>query len=192
MKNPSLGSETVRTLYVAAAGFGCSCGSYAADVRSDQVVDLLDRIEPLATTVWLGGGWGVDALAGRETRPHGDLDLCVDGPSLVPVLEMLAGIGFIPREDWLPVRIEVGHPDGRRVDLHPVTVAADGSGTQAGLDGAVFVYPAGGTSIGSVDGRPVTCISALQQLVFRSGYDWREVDHHDVAVLRTLVERSGP
>lgn len=60
-------------------------------MRSDQVVELLDRIEPLATTVWLGGGWGVDALAGRETRPHGDLDLCVDGPSLASVLEMLGG-----------------------------------------------------------------------------------------------------
>jgi lincosamide nucleotidyltransferase A/C/D/E len=187
MVSPSSGSGTVRTLYVAAAEFRCTSRPYAARVRSDQVVDLLDRIEPVATTVWLAGGWGVDALAGRETRPHGDLDLCLDAPSLAPVLELLARIGFTPREDWLPVRIEVEHPDGRRVDLHPVTFAADGSGTQPGLDGAVFAYPAGCTSTGSVAGRPVTCISAPQQLLFRAGYDWRGVDHHDVAVLRTLV-----
>jgi lincosamide nucleotidyltransferase A/C/D/E len=159
-------------------------------VRSDQLVDLLNRIEPLAPRVWLGGGWGVDALAGRETRPHGDLDLCLDAPSLPAVLEMLAGIGFLTREDWLPVRIEVEHPDGRRVDLHPVTFAADGSGTQPGLDGAVFVYPAGCTSTGHVNSRPVTCISAAQQLVFRTGFTWRDVDHHDVAVLRELVDQG--
>lgn len=68
-----------------------------------------------------------------------------------------------------------------------MTIAADGSGTQADLDGAVFVYPAGCTSIGSVDGRPVTCLSVAQQLAFRARYDWREIDRHDVAVLRTLV-----
>lgn len=25
--------------------------------------------------VWVGGGWGIDALVGRQTRQHRDLDL---------------------------------------------------------------------------------------------------------------------
>jgi len=36
----------------------------------------------------------VDALVGRQTRPHGDLDLVVDAPSLAAVLDLLHGLGF--------------------------------------------------------------------------------------------------
>jgi lincosamide nucleotidyltransferase A/C/D/E len=156
-------------------------------VRADQLIDLLDRIGTIAPTVWLAGGWGVDALAGRETRPHGDADLCIDAPSLPAVLDLLGAAGFGPREDWLPVRIEVEHPDGRRVDLHPLRFAADGSATQPGLEGTVFFYPAGCTTTGYVAGHAVTCLTAAQQLAFRAGFTPRDVDRHDIALLRQLT-----
>lgn len=28
--------------------------------------------------VWLDGGWGVDALLGRQTRPHDDMDIVIE------------------------------------------------------------------------------------------------------------------
>lgn len=28
--------------------------------------------------IWLDGGWGVDALLGKETRQHNDIDLFVE------------------------------------------------------------------------------------------------------------------
>jgi hypothetical protein len=34
--------------------------------------------------VWLDGGWGIDALLGRETRTHADLDLVIDRDQAVP------------------------------------------------------------------------------------------------------------
>ena len=45
-------------------------------IRSDQtdminahdVVDLLNAAEGLGIAVWIGGGWGVDALVGSQTR----------------------------------------------------------------------------------------------------------------------------
>lgn len=151
------------------------------------MVDLLDRLAAVTDTAWLGGGWGVDALVGRQTRPHADADLVVDAPSLPGALDLLRGLGFADAEDWLPVRIELVHPDGRRVDLHPVVFAADGSGVQAGLDGAVFGYPAGCATTGRVGGRSVACLTAGQQLRFREGYVWRGVDHHDVALLRAVL-----
>lgn len=80
--------------------------------------------------------------------------------------------------------MEVAHPDGRRVDLHPVRFAADGSGVQPGLDGAEFRYPATGFGAGRIAGRRVPCLTATRQLAFREGYAWRPVDHHDVALLR--------
>jgi lincosamide nucleotidyltransferase A/C/D/E len=55
---------------------------------------------------------------------------------------------------------------------------------QAGLDETVFHYAADGFTTGLVDGRPVRCLTASQQLRFRTGYRWRDVDRHDVALLR--------
>ena len=161
-------------------------------MRANQLLDLLDRLGTVAPVVWIGGGWGVDALVGRQTRPHGDVDVLLDAPSLPGAVALLAGLGFLTTEDWLPVRIEVAHPDGRRVDLHPVTFAPDGSGTQPGPDDTVFSYPAGCTTTGYVSGRPVTCLTAEQQLVFRQGFDLRPVDHHDIALLRELTAAARP
>jgi lincosamide nucleotidyltransferase A/C/D/E len=38
---------------------------------------VLELFESEAIEVWIDGGWGVDALVGRQTRPHEDLDLVV-------------------------------------------------------------------------------------------------------------------
>jgi lincosamide nucleotidyltransferase A/C/D/E len=153
-------------------------------VKPWQVVGLLDRLDQEGLPAWVGGGWGVDALVGRPTRAHQDLDLAVDADQLPAVLALLRSLGFTVAVDWLPVRAELAHADGRRVDVHPVRFAQDGSGVQAGLDGTEFVYPAEGFSRGRIDGRPVRCLSAGQQLAFRQGYEWRDVDRHDVALLR--------
>ena len=154
--------------------------------------DVLDRLAAVTGTAWVCGGWAVDALVGRQTRPHADLDLAVDAADLDAVLRLLHGLGFVPAQDWLPVRIEVAHPDGRRIDLHPVVLAADGSGVQAGLDGATFRYPAGCVTTGRVAGREVHCLTATQQLAFRHGFELRPVDHHDLAQLRALGTAGGP
>lgn len=134
----------------------------------------------------------MDAVVGRQTRAHQDLDLAVDADELAQILELLGALGFVVAVDWLPVRAELAHADGRRVDLHPVRFAADGSGVQAGLDGTEFGYPAAGFGSGRIDGQPVRCLSARQQLAFREGYEWREVDRHDVALLRTHVSLTWP
>jgi lincosamide nucleotidyltransferase A/C/D/E len=160
-------------------------------MEPDEAAALVGVLEAVSPVVWVGGGWGVDALVGRRTRPHGDLDVAVSAPALPAVLERLTALGFAPTEDWLPVRIEVAHPEGRRVDLHPVTFAPDGSGTQPGLDGTVFVYPTGCSTTGQIDGRAVRCLTAAQQLTFRRGFTWRPVDHHDVALLESLL-RTQP
>jgi lincosamide nucleotidyltransferase A/C/D/E len=83
-------------------------------------------------------------------------------------------------------RIELAHPDGRRVDLHPVAFAPDGSGTQPGLEGTVFTYPAGCSTTGRIAGREVHCLTAAQQIAFRRGFEPRPVDRHDLALLERL------
>ena len=48
--------------------------------------------------VYLDGGWGVDALVGRETRAHNDIDLFVQRGDYQRFVDLIADEGF-PR--WL-------------------------------------------------------------------------------------------
>lgn len=44
----------------------------AADVQA-----VLAALDAAGVPTWLDGGWGIDALVGRQTRPHSDLDLVI-------------------------------------------------------------------------------------------------------------------
>ena len=65
-------------------------------VESTRQVLATDVISPYRAfvaadaLVWLMGGWGVDALLGRQARPHHDLDVLVGTQRSS---EMFAGLG---------------------------------------------------------------------------------------------------
>jgi lincosamide nucleotidyltransferase A/C/D/E len=161
-------------------------------VDAREVLEVLDALEHAGARAWVGGGWGVDALVGRRTRDHRDLDLAVAAEDEDAVLAALAPLGFAVETDWRPVRVELRAPGGRWVDLHPVVFDAIGHGRQAGLDGVVFDYPAGCLATGRVGGRAVACLDVDQQLRFHAGYAHRDVDRHDVALLRELLAARRP
>ena len=50
---------------------------------------ILDLFEGLSVTYWLDGGWGVDALYGRQTREHRDIDINFDATKTEDVLTAL-------------------------------------------------------------------------------------------------------
>jgi lincosamide nucleotidyltransferase A/C/D/E len=146
-----------------------------------RVLDALDRAQ---ITVWVDGGWGVDALVGDESRVHDDLDLVIDAADRRLAEEVLGALGFLPdpaARPGRPARV-VLHQDGtRQVDLHPVTFDAAGNGWQDLGHGAWGLYRADGLlARGSIDGRSVACIGAQLQLEHHLGYPPREVDRHDL------------
>jgi lincosamide nucleotidyltransferase A/C/D/E len=74
-----------------------------------QVLTVLDAVRRVGCRYWLEGGRGVDALAGRQTRPHRDLDLDIDGAFEADVLAALVDLGYASRptggptgSSWLP------------------------------------------------------------------------------------------
>jgi lincosamide nucleotidyltransferase A/C/D/E len=156
-------------------------------VNAEQVAELFVHLDERGLRSWVGGGWGVDALVGRTTRSHADLDLAVDADQLEDVLSLLRGLGFAEAVDWLPSRVELAAPDGRRVDVHPVTFDHDGSALQAGHGGPPFRYPADAFTWGVIGGVRVPCLTAVQQLVFRTGYPLRNRDRHDIPLLLALL-----
>jgi lincosamide nucleotidyltransferase A/C/D/E len=63
-------------------------------VTAEDVLEVLDALERAGVAVWVDSGWGVDALAGEETRPHTDRDLAVDRALLEPASPALERLGF--------------------------------------------------------------------------------------------------
>ncbi|MEU4770064.1 hypothetical protein AB0H12_43280 [Actinosynnema sp. NPDC023794] len=154
-------------------------------MTGDDVLEILDALREAGGDVWIGGGWGVDALLGRQTRPHRDLDLMHRSGQEPAVVATLAELGFAESVDRRPVRFVVVDAKGREIDLHPLVFAADGSATQASPEPArPFVYPAACFVTGTILDRAVPCLSAEQQVHFHQGYEPTDRDRHDMARLR--------
>ncbi|GGX56007.1 nucleotidyltransferase domain-containing protein [Streptomyces fructofermentans] len=154
-------------------------------MTADDVLTVLAVLRGAGTEVWVGGGWGVDALVGEQTRPHRDLDLMHRQEQEPAVLAALAGAGFAETLDLRPVRFVVADARGREIDLHPLVFAADGSAVQASPDPhRPFPYPATCFVDGTIGGAPVPCLSVEQQVFFHQGYEPAEHDRHDMARLR--------
>lgn len=156
-------------------------------MTATEVHAVLDALAAVECRAWVGGGWGVDALVGAQSRPHRDLDLAIAADAEGAALQVLDALGYRIETDWRPVRLEVVAADRGRVDLHPLTFDEAGDGHQAGLDGTSFAYPASCFTTGTIAGRLVGCLTVGQQLLFHSGYEPRDIDRADLALLRALV-----
>jgi len=158
-------------------------------VRADRVLVLLDAMATADVETWLSGGWGVDALAGRQTRDHHDLDLVVRTEDTDSAVRCLTALGFslymerdVP-EALLSKSLVFRDALGRHVDLHPAHIGREG--TEAGPAAASLSGGALGT--GSIRGRPVRCLTAAAQIELHGGYEPRERDLQDLAVLRGVL-----
>ena len=157
----------------------------ATGMPADEVVAIVDWLVEAGATYQVNGGWAVDALAGRQTRQHRDLDVFVDSAAVPRLLEWLGDRGYQVTEDWRPIRVELTAQRGC-VDVHPMELQANRDGIQRGFGEDVFVHAAKDRTVGVVGGREVVvaCAARLRQL--RTGYEPRPVDVHDLGVLEGL------
>jgi lincosamide nucleotidyltransferase A/C/D/E len=159
-------------------------------IAAGDLLEIVGALESAGIWYRLDGGWGIDALAGAETRPHDDVDVVVPRADLERCAAALAGLAHDP-EAWpgLPARLVLRDERGRRVDLHPVVFDEAGNGWQQVGDDAWGFYPVAELdAVGRVGGVEVRCVSALLQLQHHQGYEWRDLDRHDVGL---LAERLG-
>jgi lincosamide nucleotidyltransferase A/C/D/E len=63
-------------------------------MQTKDVLNTLERLESVGVSVWLDGGWGVDALVGAQTRRHDDLDMALDVDDLPRARQALDSAGF--------------------------------------------------------------------------------------------------
>ena len=145
-----------------------------------DVCEILEMLSEASVKVFLDGGWGVDALIGRETRIHNDIDLFVEKKDYGKAISVITWKGY--REvvmDYTTVSHTVWKDDnGRIIDLHCFEYVEDG----ILYDGYTFPSEtfSGKGKIGNIE---VSCINPEAQVQFHLGYEYDENDVHDVLLL---------
>ena len=71
-------------------------------MSAGDVSAVLERLAQAEISVWLDGGWGIDALVGEQTRAHDDLDLVVPRGDTNRAQEALRPLGYRPALDERP------------------------------------------------------------------------------------------
>jgi len=155
-----------------------------------DVVDLLKAIDEIGVSVWIGGGWGVDALVGFQSRPHDDIDLYMEKANADAFIEMLISKGYreIKMEYTTDSHAVWQSLSDRVVDLH----LFEFEGTNA-LYFEREAYPSDILNgKGIIGGIAVQCFNAEAQVLFHQGYKHSEKDVHDVFLLCKTFEVDIP
>ena len=174
-------------------------------VNAQDVIDIYNLLATIGIRAWLTGGWGIDALLGRQTRPHKDLDVLVLLDDILRVRRLMESRGYALKELWSenrPVLDSLGSQvdtayvlrdqDGRELDLHAITLDDQGNGIPA-WQAENFVFTSQDLSgAGQIDGVNVRCITPQCQVICHQGYELPEYQLRDLDELRKMIFKDGP
>lgn len=125
-------------------------------IPPERVIETLLALDLAGIAVVVIGGWGIDALVGRQLRPHADLDLFVDERDFERAAPVLRRLGYEPWNRSAP---------GPIGELQTFSVA------QTFRDSAFRVTEVHAVALervrsetGTIAGQPVTCLSVKDQM----------------------------
>ncbi len=150
------------------------------EMTAQDVIEIVNFLGQKDIHVVIDGGWGVDALLGKQTRMHRDLDVAVvhkDVPQIRTLLEA-GGYHEVPRADSWECNFVLGDDQGHLLDIHSCTFDAAGKN----IFGVTYPYDSW-KGTGSINGCPVNCIAPEWMVKFHTGYEPDENDYHDVKLL---------
>ena len=165
-------------------------------VRAEDVISIYQCLLGNGIRVWLTGGWGIDALLGRQTRPHKDLDVLVLLDDVIRMRALMAADGYGLKELWSENRFVVDgdgvetatafvlqDPSGRELDVHAMRVDEQGNGMPAWEAEGLILGSQDLAGKGVIDGTDVRCLSVEMQLLVHTGYELPEVQLRDLELL---------
>jgi lincosamide nucleotidyltransferase A/C/D/E len=174
-------------------------------MKDQDVLELYTLLREHGVQIWIDGGWGIDALLERQTRPHKDLDAFVAFDDLPALTTVLSQRGFVLKEIWSENRwlrhpghvllIGTGETEGevatafvlkdtlgREIDVHVLHIDEHGCATPAWDCSAAFL-PDALKGQGIIAGSPVQCLSAAMQMRTHTGYPLQDKDLQDLKLL---------
>jgi lincosamide nucleotidyltransferase A/C/D/E len=164
---------------------------------------VIEGLESEGIPYWLAGGWGVDALLGRRTRRHKDIDVVIDDfaqnePKARQALLALGfnHVNFDEAGMWMPTRSNFEDDAGHQIEV----LGIDWERVGSALD---FVPKPGSKSvreecagqvftIGTMDGRRVPCLSSAAQLLFHTGFSLEPAGRLNVSLLCSELGKTAP
>jgi lincosamide nucleotidyltransferase A/C/D/E len=170
-------------------------------MKLEDVLSVLSALQAQNVPVCLAGGWGVDAILGRQTRSHDDLDVVIDDyeHQLDRAVDALAPLGFrltasYERRAWMPRIAELEDDAGRRVDLNSLDWQrlADEVGPPGADPGSRHAFEHLVFTDGTLGGRRVPCLSADVQLLYHTAFELSTSHQQDLALLRGDLGEPGP
>lgn len=153
--------------------------------EANHVIEIYIALNDLGIELWIDGGWGVDALLGRQTRPHADLDLVVQSKDVLSLREYLSTLNYQHqlRDDTRDWNFVLADSLGHEIDIHVITMDANGNGIYGPAENGLQYPHRSLLGCGSIKNFSVQCLSADYQVQSHTGYLIREKDIHDVMLL---------
>jgi lincosamide nucleotidyltransferase A/C/D/E len=150
------------------------------EMTADDVIEFVTLLNDHGIDVCIDGGWGVDALLGKQTRPHADLDIAVQHRDVPQIRALLEARNYVdvPRDDTRDCNFVLGDESGHLIDFHSYTFDA----AENLIFGVEYPYDSLKGS-GAIGGLSVRCITPEWMVKFHSGYKLDENDYHDVMLL---------
>jgi lincosamide nucleotidyltransferase A/C/D/E len=145
-----------------------------------DVVEFSHLMQTNQIGFYVDGGWAVDALLGRQTRPHLDLDIAVQHKDVTNIRALLEAKSYhdIPVDDSWECNFVLGDGAGHHIDIHSCTFDENGKNIFG------VAYPLESLSgEDEIGGEAVKCISPTWLVRFHTGYQVDENDFRDVKAL---------
>jgi lincosamide nucleotidyltransferase A/C/D/E len=130
-------------------------------MTSKDVISLYIQLKNQEVKIWIDGGWAVDALLGKQTRPHRDLDIAIQWKDVLRLRQFLELQGYKQIKEDNKWNFVLADNQGHEVDVHAFVFDDQGNV----VDG--IEYPTASlTGTGTIDDQTVRCISPEYMIQF--------------------------
>lgn len=158
-------------------------------MEKEEVVSLYNLLEENGVEIWVDGGWGIDALLEKQTRPHNDLDIAVDRKDEKKLRELLASKGYKEKYKENPKEFNFVLKDdkGREIDVHVFEFDGEGNNIY-GIE-----YPKESlTGTGNIGGKVLNCIAPEFVIKFHGNFEPKTKDLKDIKALCAKFNLKPP
>jgi lincosamide nucleotidyltransferase A/C/D/E len=158
-------------------------------MRAEDVNSIYNWLKENEIIIWVDGGWCVDALLGKQTREHPDLDIAVNRKDNAKLRKLLEDAGYEEESrndsaEWMYV---MKNTDGKQIDVHVFEYDENGKNIY-GIE-----YPYGSlTGKGTINGQEVNCVDPQWMFKFKTSYEPKQKDLADVQALASKYSFELP
>ena len=173
---------------------------------AEDVIALYRHLSAHRIPIWVIGGWGIDALLGKQTRPHKDVDVLMRVDDVARTRTLLQRDSYCLKELWSENRWAVDAQGrkvatafvlrdaaGREFDAHAMRLDDQGQGIPAWAVPEGFVYLKRElAATGTIGGVEVQCITPEAQMRCHADYKLPAKHRRDVELLHAAFNVPYP